>query len=60
MNSVDVIGGKRDRKELAQRVIAWYLKKMMPRYRTLEIDVKLTKCMTNGAYGYCMMGDTNR
>jgi len=60
MNSIDVIGGKRDRKELAQRVIAWYLKKMMPRYRTLEIDVKLTKCMTNGAYGYCMMGDTNR
>jgi len=60
MNCVEVIGGKKDRKELAQRVIAWYLDTVMPRMKTLDITVNLTKCMEKGAYGYCMVGENNR
>lgn len=60
MNEVNVIGGKIDRKELAHKVIAWYLKKEMPRFRTLDIMVKLTNCYEKGAYGYCMELDDNR
>ena len=60
MNFVEVFGSTKHKREITHKVVAWYLKKIMPRYRTLEIDVKLTKCMNNGAYGYCMMGETNR
>ena len=60
MNCVEVIGGKKDRKELAQRVIAWYLDTVMPRMKTLDITDNLTNCYKKGAYGYCMMGENNR
>ena len=60
MNYVEVIGGKKDRKELAHRVIAWYIDTIMPRMKTLDITVNLTNCYSKGAYGYCMMGDNNR
>lgn len=33
----------------------------MPRFRTLDITVKMTNCMErDGVYGYCMEGDNNR
>jgi len=60
MNSIEVIGGTKERKELAGEVTAWYLKKVMPRMRTLDITIKLTKCYEKGAYGYCMEGENNR
>jgi hypothetical protein len=61
MNQVEIIGGTKSQKDLATKVVGWYLKKMLPRYRTLDITVRLTKCMEkSGAYGYCMEGDTNR
>ena len=60
MNLVEVTGGKKDKKELAKKVVYWYLKKMMPRYKSLDITVKLTNCYEKGAYGYCMELDDNR
>lgn len=60
MNYIEVKGGKKDRKELAEAVVSWYLKKVMPRYKTLDIQVKLSTCYDRGAYGYCMELDDNR
>jgi hypothetical protein len=60
MNLIEVTGGKKDKKELAEKVVSWYLKKMMPRYKTLDITIKLTNCYDNGAYGYCMQTEDNR
>ena len=61
MNSIYVTGGTKAKKELAEKVVGWYLKKMLPRMRTLDITVKLTNCLNrDGAYGYCTIGDTNR
>ena len=60
MNYIEVKGGKKDRKELAEAVVCWYLKKVMPRYKTLDIQVKLSTCMDRGAYGYCIELDDNR
>jgi hypothetical protein len=61
MNHVEVVGGTKFQKDLAVKVVGWYLKKMLPRYRTLDITINLTKCMEkSGAYGYCMEGDNNR
>lgn len=59
MNLVEVKGGTKVQKEMAAKVVYWYLKKMMPRFRTLDITVNLTKCMErDGAYGYCMEVDS--
>ena len=49
MNCVEVIGGKKDRKDLAQRVVAWYLDTIMPRMKTLDITVNLTNCYSKSA-----------
>jgi uncharacterized protein YjaZ len=59
MNSVIVAGGKKDQRELAEKIVNWCIKKMMPRMRTLDIEVKL-KDLKGEAFGYCMQGDDNR
>ena len=60
MNKIEILGGTKDRKELATKVVCWYLKKVLPRVRTLDITVRLTNCFEKGAYGYCMELDDNR
>lgn len=60
MNYIEIFGGTKAKQELTYKVITWYLKKIMPRMRTLEIEVRLTNCYKKGAYGYCMMGENNR
>ena len=61
MNELEIIGGTKAQKELVTKVVGWYLKKALPRVRTLDITVRLTKCMEkSGAYGYCLEGDSNR
>lgn len=60
MNYIEIVGGSKSKKELAEKVTVWYLKKVMPRMNTLDITIKLTKCYNKGAYGYCMEGEHNR
>ena len=61
MNQIHFQNGKREVRDLAEKVVGWYLKKMMPRMRTLDISIKFSNCMEqNGAYGYCMQTDDNR
>jgi len=59
MNIVEVTGGNRFQREIAEKVIQFCIKEMMPRVRTLYIELKIKK-MTGDAVGYCMMGDDNR
>lgn len=58
MNTIEVIGGKVKEREIVEATIAWCIKKMMPRIRTLEIEVKIKEL--GEAMGYCLEGDTNR
>jgi len=60
MNTIEVTGGTKLQRDLATKVVEWYIKKILPRMRTLDITVNLTNCIKNGAYGYCMEGDSNR
>ena len=60
MNTIEVTGGTKLQRDLAIKVVEWYIKKILPRMRTLDITVNLTNCIKNGAYGYCMEGDSNR
>ena len=54
MNLVTVIGGTKKQRDLTENVVWYCIKELMPRYRTLEIEVQLTKCLDKGAYGYCV------
>lgn len=57
-NVVTVTGGNAMEREIVSRAVHWCIKKMMPRTRTLDIEVKLKNL--GSAWGYCMEGDTNR
>ena len=59
MNLVTVTGAKKEQRELAEKIVNWCIKEMMPRMKTLDIEVKL-KDLKGNAYGYCMQGDDNR
>lgn len=58
MNSIEVTGGKAKEREIVEATVAWCIKKMMPRMRTLDIEVAIKN--TGEAMGYCLEGDTNR
>lgn len=55
MNYVEVIGGVKHKREIAEKVVCWCMNKLLPRYRTLDVTVNLTNCFkTHGTYGYCL------
>jgi hypothetical protein len=57
MNNVEVLGSVAKEREVVENVVHWCIKKLMPRVRTLDIEVKLTNCK---AYGYCLMTDDHK
>jgi len=59
MNIVLVEGGKAKERELVEQVACWCVNKLMPRFKTLDIEITIKKINTS-AYGYCLEGDTNR
>jgi len=58
MNQVIVTGGKKFERDIVEQTVAFCIRKMMPRLRTLDIEIKVKNL--KDAMGYCMMGDTNR
>ena len=58
MNEILVSGGKVKEREIVEAAVHWCAKKMMPRLRTLDIEVKIKEL--DQAMGYCLEGDTNR
>ena len=59
MNFVEVNGGNKVQKEICHKVVNHMIKKLLPRFRTLDITVDLVKIKSD-AVGFCMMLDTNR
>ena len=43
MNYVEVIGGTKKQRILSEDVAFWCIEKMMPRMKTLEIEIQLSK-----------------
>jgi len=60
MNLIGVKGGNKFQKEIAAKVVAFMIKELMPRVRTLDITVLIKNKLADEAVGYCDMGDTNR
>ena len=59
MNVIQVNGGNKFQREIAEKVVGFCIKELLPRFRTLEIVVNIKK-IKGDAVGYCMMEDTNR
>ena len=57
MNQVTAIGGTKKQRELTEKVVWHCISELMPRYGTLDISINLTKCLDEGAYGYCHAED---
>jgi hypothetical protein len=55
MNYIEISGGKRVERDVVEHVVHWCLQRMMPRIKTLNIEVNLTKL--DEAYGYCLCED---
>jgi len=52
MNTISVRGGNKKQRELVEDVVFWCIDYMMPRLRTLDIDINLKKI--DDAEGYCL------
>ncbi len=60
MIGVEVMGGcKRDR-ALAEDIVWFCLERLLPRHRALDITVTLRKTYEEGAWGLCYAGDDGR
>jgi hypothetical protein len=59
MNLVEIKGGNKFQKTIANKVVYEMLSKLLPRVRTLDITVEIKK-LTGDAVGWCMMEDTHK
>ena len=59
MNYIEVKGGNKFQKHVAEVVVTQMIKALMPKMKTLQIEVQIKK-LTGDAVGWCMMEDTNR
>jgi hypothetical protein len=57
MNDITSMGGRKKEREIAESAVKWCISKMMPRMKTLDINISFEKIP---AYGYCMEEDSNR
>lgn len=54
MNYVLVTGGRKKQRAEVEEIVNWCIAELMPRYRTLDIEVRLRDIlMSEGAYGWC-------
>jgi hypothetical protein len=55
MNYIEVTGGNKFQRDIAEKVVYEMISALMPRVRTLEIDVNIKK-LTGDAVGWCLHG----
>jgi hypothetical protein len=58
MNDIEVYGGKAKEREITEAVVYWCVKKLLPRVRTLSIEVRIKKL--ESAMGYCLNTDNHK
>ena len=62
MNFVTVTGGNKTQRKVAETTTHQMIAELLPRFRTLDIEVKLKKFTKTDrdAIGWCLMEDNNR
>lgn len=58
MMYISATGGKKKERAIVEEVVAFCIKRLLPRAKKLEIEIELKNKLD--AYGYCMMEGTNR
>ena len=57
---IEIIGGRKKDRELADEIIWWCMDMLMPRHSVMDINFRLTKTAEDGALGFCYQGDDDR
>ena len=60
MNYINVIGSTKKKRALAENAVTFCISELMPRMRTLEIELNLKNLKNEGVAGWCYEGDGNR
>ena len=60
LNCIEVNGSYKARRVLAEDVVEFCIGELMPRMKTLWVDVTLRSMKGEDATGLCLQGDTNR
>lgn len=59
MNLVEAKGGKKYQRDIAETVVYYMIDKLLPRFKTLDIEIVLKGKLDADAIGYCN-AETNR
>jgi hypothetical protein len=60
MNYINVIGSTKKKRALAESAVTFCISELMPRMRTLEIEIVIKNLKNEGVAGWCYEGDGNR
>ena len=60
MNYINVIGSTKKKRALAESVVIFCISELMPRMRTLDVELTLKNIKTERIVGWCYEGDGNR
>ena len=59
-NIIDVTGSNKFRRSLAENIVNFCIEELMPRMKTLTIDVNIHSMKGEDAIGFCWETDNNR
>ena len=59
-NIIDVTGSNKSRRSLAENIVNFCIEELMPRMKTLTIDVNIHSMKGEDAIGFCWETDNNR
>ena len=57
---IEITGGIKKERELAEEIVWWCMDMLMPQHRVLSINFKFCKTFEDGAFGFCYRGDNDR
>ena len=60
MNYINVMGATELKRALVEDVVDFCISELMPRMRTLEIEVNIKNLKSEGVAGWCYEGEDNR
>ena len=60
MLNIEVTGGIKKERELAEEIVWWCMDMLMPRLRVMDINFEFCKTFEDGALGFCYRGDDDR
>ena len=60
MNYINVMGATKKKRALAESAVTFCISELMPRMRTLEIELIIKNLKDEGVVGWCYEGENNR